>query len=178
MVTLKGDKAYLRALEPEDLEFVYAIENDESMWKLSNTQAPYSRFLIRSYLENAHQDIYQARQLRLAICLTEDNTAAGLIDLFDFDPDNRRAGIGVVLLERYRNRGIGKEALRLLVDYSFTHLRLRQLYANIDVSNTASKMLFTNFGFRCVGVKKEWNNRGTYFEDEELYQLINNNKTI
>ena len=44
MVTLKGDHIYLRALEPEDLEFVYQIENDESIWEISNTITPYSRF--------------------------------------------------------------------------------------------------------------------------------------
>ena len=69
MITLKGTNIYLRALEPEDLEFIYKIENNESVWDVSNTQTPYSRFLIRQYLENAHQDIYEAKQLRLAICL-------------------------------------------------------------------------------------------------------------
>jgi diamine N-acetyltransferase len=68
MLTLTGKNIYLRALEPEDLEFVYAVENDETVWQVSNTQTPYSRFLIKQYLENAQQDIYEARQLRLAIC--------------------------------------------------------------------------------------------------------------
>ncbi|RZJ63737.1 MAG: N-acetyltransferase, partial [Flavobacterium sp.] len=71
MVTLQGDAIYLRALEPEDLDFIYAIENDEAVWEVSNTQTPYSRFLIRQYLENAHQDIYEAKQLRLAICMKD-----------------------------------------------------------------------------------------------------------
>ena len=64
MVTLQGKDINLRALEPEDLEFVYAIENDENIWEVSNTITPYSKFLIRQYLENAHQDIYEAKQLR------------------------------------------------------------------------------------------------------------------
>ena len=85
MTTLKGNTIYLRALEPEDLEFIYAIENNESVWEVSNTQTPYSRFLIRQYLENAHQDIYEAKQMRLAICLSDTFEAIGLIDLFDFD---------------------------------------------------------------------------------------------
>ena len=89
MITLKGANIYLRALEPEDLEFVYAIENNESVWEVSNTQTPYSRFLIKQYLENAHQDIYEAKQLRLAICSNDTQKAIGLIDLFDFDPKNR-----------------------------------------------------------------------------------------
>ena len=81
MITLKGNSIYLRALEPEDLAFVYRIENDETIWEVSNTQSPYSRFLIRQYLENAHQDIYEAKQLRLAICLNDTLEAVGLIDL-------------------------------------------------------------------------------------------------
>ena len=44
MITLKGETIYLRALEPNDLEFVYAMENDQSIWEVSNTQTPYSRF--------------------------------------------------------------------------------------------------------------------------------------
>ena len=88
MITLKGETIYIRALEPNDLEFVYAIENDQSIWEVSNTHTPYSRFLVKQYLENAHQDIYEAKQLRLAICLDQDFPALGLIDLFDFNSIN------------------------------------------------------------------------------------------
>jgi diamine N-acetyltransferase len=174
MVTLKGQTIYLRALEPEDLEFVYTIENNEDVWEVSNTQTPYSRFLIKQYLENAHQDIYEAKQLRLAICENTSSQAIGLIDLFDFDPANLRAGIGIVIQDTgSRGQGKGKEALGLLISYAFAKLNLHQLYANIDVSNTVSVALFTNFGFRVAGVKKEWNKRGNHYADEALYQLIN-----
>ena len=120
MITLKGDSIYLRPLEPQDLEFIYSIENDENIWEVSNTQTPYSRFLIKQYLENAHQDIYEAKQLRLAICQDEDFPAIGLIDLFDFDPRNNRAGIGIVIQkEENQRKNIGSEALGLLIKYSF-----------------------------------------------------------
>ena len=84
MVSLKGEHIYLRALEPEDLDFIYEVENDTALWHLSHTQTPYSRFLIKQYLENAQQDIFEAKQLRLAICDKTSQTI-GLIDLFDFD---------------------------------------------------------------------------------------------
>jgi len=175
MVTLKGKNIYLRALEPEDLEFVYAIENDESIWEVSNTQTPYSRFLIRQYLENAHQDIYEAKQLRLVICKNQDTEAIGLIDLFDFDPRNNRAGVGILIQDSSnRNSGIGTEALDLLLQYAFTTLNLHQLYANIDIENEASLALFTNFGFQNIGVKKQWNLINGRYKDEALFQLINN----
>ncbi|MXN89817.1 GNAT family N-acetyltransferase [Flavobacterium sp. Sd200] len=174
MVTLTGSTIYLRALEPEDLEFIYRLENNETLWSVSNTQTPYSRFLIRQYLENAHQDIYEAKQLRLAICLSGSFGAIGLIDLFDFDPTNQRAGVGIVIQNpEDRSKGYAKEALQLVINYSFKALQLHQLYANIDVANVASTSLFTNFGFRLIGIKKDWNRRENLYFDEALYQLVN-----
>jgi diamine N-acetyltransferase len=173
-MTLTGSHIYLRALEPEDLDFIYQIENDESIWEVSNTQTPYSKFLIRQYLENAHQDIYEAKQLRLAICIKESDTAIGLIDLFDFDPRNKRAGIGIVIQhDKDRSKGFGQEALGLLIDYSFKQLQLHQLYANIGSENVSSLNLFTTFGFQKIGVKKDWIYINNAYKDELLFQLIN-----
>ena len=175
MITLKGDNIYLRALEPNDLEFIYAMENDQSIWEVSNTQTPYSRFLVKQYLENAHQDIYEAKQLRLAICQDEDFPAIGLIDLFDFDPKNNRAGVGIVIQgNENRNQNIGSEALQLLIKYAFHHLNVHQLYANIGTENRASIALFTKFGFQIIGIKKEWNLVNGVYKDEAIFQLISN----
>ncbi len=175
MITLKGDNIYLRALEPNDLEFVYTMENDQSIWEVSNTQTPYSRFLVKQYLENAHQDIYEAKQLRLAICQDEDFPAIGLIDLFDFDPKNNRAGVGIVIQgNENRNQNIGSEALQLLIQYAFHHLNVHQLYANIGTENKASIALFTKFGFQIIGIKKDWNLVNGVYKDEAIFQLLTN----
>ena len=174
MKTLKGNNIYIRALEPNDLEFVYAIENDQSIWEVSNTHTPYSRFLVKQYLENAHQDIYEAKQLRLAICQDQDFPAMGLIDLFDFDPKNNRAGVGIVIQNnKNRKQNIGSEALGLLIEYDFCNLNLHQLYANIGVENEASVALFTKFGFEMIGVKKDWTFVNGIYKDEAVFQLIN-----
>ena len=173
MNSLQGQHIYLRALEPEDLEFVYALENDASVWEISQTQSPYSKFLIRHYLDNAHQDIYEAKQLRLAICKNDSFEAIGLIDLYDYDPKNQRAGIGILIQNpENRHHGFGHQALKLLIDYSFEHLLLHQLFATIATTNQASISLFTTFGFHCVGIKKDWNFNHGIFSDEALYQLI------
>ncbi|NBU81322.1 MAG: N-acetyltransferase [Flavobacteriaceae bacterium] len=172
-MTLLGKNIHLRALEPEDLEFVYAIENDENIWEVSNTITPYSKFLIRQYLDNAHQDIFEAKQLRLVICKKEDAKAIGLIDLFDFDVKNKRAGIGIIIQNEIdRNNGFGKESLSLVINYAFEQLQLHQLYANIGSENKASEMLFTTFGFKKIGVKKDWNYTNNAFHDEAIFQLI------
>lgn len=173
MQRLEAEDIYLRALEPEDLEFIYQIENNLELWEVSNTQTPYSRFLIRQYLENAHQDIYEAKQLRLVICAKKTDEVYGLIDLFDYDPKNARAGVGIIIQhEKDRMKGVGSQALKIVIDYACQHLLLRQIYVNIAVDNTSSKMLFHKFGFVEIGVKKQWNRIGNVYKDEVMYQLI------
>jgi len=172
MVTLKGNKIYLRALEPEDLEFIHDIENNESFWEISNTETPYSRFLIKQYIEESHKDIYQVKQLRLVISNYSDE-ALGLIDIFDFDFKNKRAGIGILIkMSKDRNSGYGEEALQLLLGYCFSHLNLHQLYCNITEGNEASINLFTKQGFKEIGLKKDWNLVDGSYKNEYLYQLI------
>ena len=173
MTTLKGKHIYLRALEPEDLEFLYAIENDEAIWEVSNTQTPYSRHILRQYLQNAHQDIFEAKQLRLVISNFEEKTL-GLIDVFDFDFKHKRAGVGILIKEQEnRGKGYGKEALTLLMDYAFSHLGLHQLYCNVSEDNEASIKLFSGLGYKKIGLKKDWNLINSSYKSEYLFQYIN-----
>ena len=100
MKTLRGEHIFLRALELSDLDFLYKLENDESLWEVSNTTTPYSKYILKLYLENSHRDIYDVKQLRLVICKNDDETAVGFIDLFDFDPKHSRVGVGIVIFFR------------------------------------------------------------------------------
>lgn len=174
-ITLQGTTVFLRALEPEDLDLVLAVENDERHWQLSATLTPFSRFTIKKYLEEVHRDIFEVKQLRLAICKKENEEAVGMVDIFDYDPKNRRAGLGIIIFgELERGKGFGFEALQLITRYSFTHLEMHQLYANILEENTPSIKLFEKAGFTRVGLKKDWIRfRGSY-KNELLYQLIHN----
>ncbi|WP_298756517.1 GNAT family N-acetyltransferase [uncultured Psychroserpens sp.] len=174
MKTLQGTHIYLRALEPEDLEFIHEIENNQDIWEISNTITPYSKFLIKQYLEQAHKDIFEVKQLRLVICDTNDKTL-GMIDLFDFDFKNRRAGVGILIKESAnRQKGYGKEALQLLINYSTSHLDMHQLFCNISEDNTMSLKLFENQGFEIIGLKKDWNYVNGSYKNEYLLQILFN----
>ena len=173
MLTFSGDLVYLRPLEFEDLDFLYELENNPEIWEISGTLTPYSRNVLKRYLENAHRDIFEVKQLRLCICNKADETI-GLIDLFEFDPKNKRAGVGLIIKESdQRNKGAGTEALELLMKYAFSILDLRQLYANVGEDNKPSIHLFKKLGFDKVGVKKDWIRSGNSFKNELLFQKIN-----
>src|SRR5215470_2265797 len=108
MTLLRNDNIFLRALEIEDLNLLYKWENNTDIWRCGCTQVPLSRFALRKYLSSTtSQDIYQSRQLRLMIVERVSDTPIGIVDLYDFDPMNLRAGIGILLDTKYRRKGFG-----------------------------------------------------------------------
>ena len=143
---LKGKNISMRALEPSDLELIYDWENDSSIWKVSQTLTPYSKHILAKFLENAHLDIFTTKQLRLMI--VKDGVSIGTIELFDYDPVNSRAGIGIMIAqENERRKGYAKEALGLMINYAFKHLKINQLYCNISSSNKIRLNLFSSLDF-------------------------------
>jgi diamine N-acetyltransferase len=163
-----------RAPEPGDVEKLYKWENDTSIWHISNTVAPYSKHVLEEYILNSHQDIYTVKQLRLMIIINETGESAGCIDLFDFDPANLRAGVGILIGDEYRNKGYASEALEMLIDYAFNTLYLHQLYCSITYDNKASLKLFEKHHFSLIGRKKDWIRHKDKWIDEYMFQLINN----
>mgnify|MGYP002880473942 CR=1 FL=1 len=160
----------LRALEPEDLELIYEIENDESLWIYSNTSSPFSKHSLKKFIENSHLDIIEHKQLRLVIC--NNHKPLGFIDLFDYDFINRRVGVGIIIFKKYRLKGVGSRSLKLIEDYLVKHVPIHQLYANISSNNIESISLFEKNSYKKVGLKKDWIYYNNMFSDELLYQKI------
>ena len=172
---LKGVTVRLRAVEPKDLELMYQWENDPSIWKVSGTVSPYSKYTLAEYIKTCEKDIYTNKQLRFVIeLLAHTALTIGLIDLFEFDPQHRKAGVGILIGDStQRRKNYAKEALNLLVDYAFNQLNLHQLYCNVPESNNASLHHFNTAGFREAGILKDWIFSKNVWENVILLQRIN-----
>ncbi|MCJ7448524.1 MAG: GNAT family N-acetyltransferase [Bacteroidales bacterium] len=172
---MKYEKIKLRALEPEDLGLLYEWENNDSYWLISNTVTPFSKYTLKRYLENSHKNIYETGQLRLMIDIVPDKVTIGTIDIFDFDPFHKRAGLGILIAdENNRRKGYATMSLKCLIDYCFSTLQLHQLYCNILSNNCESIDLFKKQGFVQSGIKKDWVKTPDGYLDEHMFQLINN----
>jgi diamine N-acetyltransferase len=170
---LEGQSLILRALELNDIELLYSWENNEDVWKVSHSITPVSKYLLEQYVLSAHLDIYTAKQLRLMICKKENGQSIGCIDLFDFDPQHRRAGVGILIGEKNeRGKGYAQESLLLLKAYAFKTLNLHQLFCNITHDNKASLDLFIKNNFEIIGTKKQWIMHQEEWLDELMLQLI------
>lgn len=169
-----GEKISLRALEPDDANLLYFWENDPELWRVSSTIAPYSRFDIEQYILNSN-DIYASKQLRLMIILTDDpSVIVGAIDLFDFDPLNRRAELGILIDCQFRGKGYAGAAIELIKDYAFNTLNLHQLYCHVPTDKEINLHLFRKCGFELCGTRREWRWNKDQWSDEHILQLIHN----
>ncbi|MDE6048786.1 MAG: GNAT family N-acetyltransferase [Paramuribaculum sp.] len=170
---LSDDMVHLRALEPADAERLYLWENDTRMWNVGCATAPFSRKQLEEYIATYDADIYSARQLRLMVVENESGCAVGTADLYDFDPVNQRAGVGILISEEYRGRRYGERAVRLLERYGFMRLGLHQLWAVVPESNSPCRNLFEQAEYRITGRLRSWLRRGKSYEDAYLYQRLN-----
>lgn len=161
----------LRPMEPEDVDAIVAWENDTRAWTDATAAAPFSRRVIEDYVMTYDPDIFAARQLRLII---DDGSGApaGAIDLFEFDPVNRRAGIGIVVDPSRRRRGMALRAINILAAFAADRLSLHQLWAIVGESNGASRALFDAAGFKASGRLRSWLRVGSSYADALFLQRL------
>ena len=173
MSFLENETIRLRALEPEDLDLLYQWENDGLFWSAGNTLTPYSRFILRQYMESQAEDLYVSKQLRLMIVLKKEQEIVGTLDMFDFDPYHNRAGIGILIDPDYQSKGLGSQALGLFIQYAFRFLKLKQLYCHVAEDNVNSLALFQKQGFQISGKLHSWLKTPDGWKNNYILQLIN-----
>lgn len=172
---LKNDIIHLRALEPEDLELLYAWENKATLWIHGNTLTPYSRLALRQYISDIQQqDIYQSKQLRLMIETNDTNEVVGIVDLYDFDFHNSKVGIGILIDESQRQKNYATQTLILIKEYVFQFLNIKQIYAYVAENNQSSLNLFRKSGYVQSAILKDWMCCNSEFKNMFVFQLINN----
>jgi len=159
----------LRAIEPEDLDLLYRIENDIRLWNVGATNVPYSRYTLHDYIATSSNDIYADRQLRLMV-VNEHDEIVGMVDLVRFDPRHQRAEVGIIIIDAYRRRGYGFKAVARMCDYAAEVLHLHQLYAVVDTANAAACQLFHKAGFMQQVTLTDWLLSGNSYHEALLMQ--------
>jgi len=161
----------LRALEPDDIDLLYSVENNPDDWATGATTMPYSRDILRQYVLSTTGDIFTDKQLRLVI-ETTDNTPVGLIDLTSFDPKNLHAEVGITILPSHRIKGYATMALQQLETYASHTIHLHMLYAVVGSDNICSLKLFEKSGFSVTTELKDWLFDGHKYQNAMLLQKI------
>jgi diamine N-acetyltransferase len=159
----------LRAIEPEDLDLLYQIENNTELWQVGATNVPYSRYTLHDYIATSSDDIYADRQVRMVV-ENDEGACVGLADLVHFEPQHQRAEVGIVILPAYRRKGYGEQAIGKLADYALRVVHLHQLYAVVAANNKAAVALFQKMGFEVQSTLRDWLYDGRVYQDALLLQ--------
>ena len=168
---LQSDEILLRAPEPSDLEFLYRLENSLENWEVSETLLPFSKQLLKEFILQQN-DIHTTKQFRWIIHFLTENKPIGCVDIYNFDPLHRRAGVGIIITSKYRKNGYASNALMLLDKYAVSVLKLHQLFCYIHSKNKQSIHLFEQNGYQNNGLQKDWYFNGNTFDDVLFYQKI------
>lgn len=165
------EKVRLRAIEPEDLDLLYTIENDVSLWNVGTTNVPYSRYTLHDYIAHANDDIYSDRQVRLII-ENDKGDLVGIADVVNFDPQHMRAELGIVIQSAYRCQGYATAAIEEMLHYSLRVLHLHQVYVIVDEQNKIAKNMFNKLAFKESARLTHWLFDGHNYHDAILMQRI------
>lgn len=171
-ISLHNADIRLRAPEPADLDALYELENDETLWPYGNTTVPFSHYALKKYIEKNTHDLFADRQARFIIEQTDSKALIGVIDLVNFDPLHLRAELGIVVLPTQRKKGYAFQSVELLSNYCLKYIHLHQLYVLISTQNAASSRLFTRCGFTVSSVLKDWLLSENGFVDVQVMQKI------
>lgn len=161
----------LRAMELEDLDLLYTVENDMTMWDVCTSNVPYSKAALTEFITRNTSDIFADRQLRLIV---ENGVGepVGIVDILNFEPRFGRAEVGVVILKEHRHRGYAAMALRKLIQYAKNVIHVHQLYAIVATDNLSSMALFQNEGFIPSAQLKDWIRMGNDYKNAVVMQLF------
>lgn len=101
-----------------------------------------------------------------------DEQPVGCVELYNYDPINLRAAVGIVVDEAYRHKGFGIAILQALTQFCRENTHLHQVYADVAATNHASLRLFTRVGYRQCATFRDWVRVADRYVDTLRFQLL------
>jgi|SRR3989304_7595665 len=152
--TLTGKKIILRPYQREDV----------SSWQKWDTDSDVQRYMPETEntpLNNEEQLAYfeecknEQSAVYWSIVWKENQKLIGTISLTEMNQHHGVAELGIVIGEKeYWGRGIAKEAMKLALVFTRTHLKLRRITAEYEEENAAVGKALEQAGFEQECVSK------------------------
>lgn len=157
----------LRAMEPEDVDFVLECESDPESARWSDYRAPFSRNQLLTYALTYDADPFRSEQIRLIVS-NLDSLQIGIVDLYEISEKDSRAFIGITLHPSQRQKGLALPVIEAVLDYAIHYMGLRTLAAKVSTENSIALHIFEKAGFRKIALLPSWHRLGRDFHDFHL----------
>ena len=163
---LRGKRIYLRPMRKRDINKKYlSWLNDAEVTKYMET-----RFRKPSFkdLENFYKRLKNSKNNAMFTIVTRlKDEHIGNIKLGNIDGNHRYADLGIMIGEKkYRGKGYGQEACRLLLKYAFEVLNLNKVILGVYANHKQAIRGYQKVGFKVEGrIKKLLNFEGKYADE-------------
>jgi len=114
--------------------------------------------------------------IRWGITLKDTGKMIGSCGFLNREARHFRAEIGYELSHDYWGRGMAGEALRAVVQYGFSQLRLERIEALIEPENGPSIRLVERNGFLREGLLRHYEYTQGKFDDLYMYSLLKSDR--
>lgn len=160
----------LGVLGGEDEGLLFDWINDPEIRRWSSGYWPVSRQEHGRWLEEtAISPVSRVFGIRVL----DGDELVGTCGLFDIHWQNRRAELRIRIGSRkHRGRGIGTEAVTLLLRFGFQDLNLHRVYLTVFAGNRAAIRLYRKLGFAREGRTRESVFLDGRYEDEILMGIL------
>lgn len=167
---IRHNEIGLRVIMPADGENFLRWHNDKATRERIGGIFPFNNELFRkicsSYGEQQPSDIWFA--------ITKNDELVGIAGLHSVKYYQRNAEIAILIGEEgHRRKGVGREAIELIVEYAFGTLALHRLFALVYADNTPAIHFFNTIGWSKEGLLKEASYWNYGFRDIVVWAKIN-----
>lgn len=167
----RGERVYLRPLEPEDADLVSGWYADDRVRRLlGDPPTSYAR-RRQSYGDAVTGDGDSV--FRFIICRLDDDIPVGRTDIFDIDRTNGNCAFGIAIGDpALWGQGLGSDAVNAVVDFAFGELRMERVWLDTDADNERAQAAYRKAGFVVEGrLRHVWFQDGVYADDLRMALL-------
>ena len=134
-----------------DLDALWAIFSDAETLRYWSHEPFETREQATEYLAGIDRVLAERSLFQWAIADKETDALLGTVTLTAWDRAHRRAEIGFILGNAHWGRGFGSDAVRTVLAFAFSKMRLHRVEADVDPENGASLALLRRLGFHEEG---------------------------
>lgn len=156
--TLTGEKVLLRPFIAADIPALRAAMQDPEVLRLTGSvhddNEEYGRDPARDEQFRQWRNA-QSDRLDLAVIDYATGQCIGEVVLNEWDEGNRSCNFRTMLGPAGRDRGLGTEALSMIVGYGFERLGLHRISLEVYAFNPRARHVYEKAGFIAEGVLRE-----------------------
>lgn len=170
---LETRRLILREIRPDDVKEVFDIRANEDVMKYFGKDPLKSVKEAEELIKLTKESLINKEGIRWGITIKGRDKIIGSGGIWRILKQHLRGEIGYELSPEFWQKGIMSEAISEMIRFSFDHMNLHTIEANLDPANIASVKLLEKAGFEKEGHTKESYYYNGAFSDTAVYSIFN-----